>query len=468
MNNTVRSACIAFVITVFLAGSASAINREDAIKQAHTTFRNVVVKNQSFQKPLQSRLRSSAVSKLRLDSMVIYSDDSLEFGIDSKIQFEYNSFGQLTYQCMSSMSNDTDSIESMESMVYVYNSNGMMSSDSSFLWDTEKKQWIRGGYNDYVYDIKGKLLQQIEAFVNFSTSFSKTTFSYDETGKQLNQTRYLSEDKNQWSLEDKQDFTYNSNGLLASTTKCSWEIYDNSWLFYAKTEYNYDDKGKDTLTVIYRWNNSTDKWMNDGKVENTYDANGFKTKAVTYELTDGTLSMTKDSKAEYTFDNKGNLLSEEVYSWDEDSLFWTGYIATNYTYDLNIGIEDIIIPFQLNDFAIYNKLTGGVIRFWADLLQDWIPIANVSCYYSSMEVMSLPRAVSTKSSWFFNTKNNVLSLDAANVPASLQLFDLQGRKVASYRNLSITSLSLNHLKSGMYLIELEAKGIKERGKLVVE
>ncbi len=393
--------------------------------------------------------------------------DSSIIGIDTRLLFEYNTFGQLTNQCMSTTDNERHVFEPEESMVFTYDSKGRMRTDSSYSWDTNKKKWVLGGYNDYVYNSQDRLQDLVEAYVNFSTFYSKTTYTYDENGKKLHQIRSLSADKNEWSSEDKTEYTYLSNGLLYITTKSTFEMYDSTWMFQTKTESNYDDLGRDTLTVSYRWNNSSKNWTTIRKVENTFNANQRKTKEVISELA-SSMQMINESKVEYSFDSEGNLLSESSYNWDEDSLLWTGSISTNYTYDNQVGINDLIMPMQVYDFPIYSKMTGGAIRFWVDQIQDWYPIGIATFYYSSMEVMSLPKSVYTKPTWSFNSRTNVLSLDAANRPSSLQLFDIQGRKVASFRNISSTNFTLNHLNRGMYLIELELNGSKERGKLMVE
>jgi len=308
----------------------------------------------------------------------------------------------------------------------------------------------------------------VEAVVHFTTVFSRTTYTYDEAGNKLNQTHCLLDDENQWINDDKTDYSYNNTGLLASTTNYYWETFDNSWMFYSKTEPNYDDNGRDTLTRSYQWNASLNKWMDVGKMENTYDATGRNTKKVVWELVHGTLPLIKDSKVEYLFDSKGNLLREDNYSWEEDSLRWLGGMSTNYEYDSTIGIEEIISPFQLDDFPMYSKLTRGAISYWIDVLQNWYPLANFSFYYSSMEVMSQPKAEFTKPSWSFNSKNNLLSLDATKSPSTLYLFNLQGQKVLSLRRLNDSNISLQKLKKGLYLLDLESNGVWERGKLVVE
>jgi hypothetical protein len=126
------------------------------------------------------------------------------------------------------------------------------------------------------------------------------------------------------------------------------------------------------------------------------------------------------------------------------------------------------MPFILSSFPLNNKLTGGSVNMWLDMTHTWFPMMGAKCYYSNMEVMGLPNTVCTNSSWSFNSKNKVLSLDASNAPSALELYDLQGRKVASHRNLNTTNITLNHLRRGMYLIELNSKKGMERGKLLVE
>jgi hypothetical protein len=428
-----------FILLLEVVLSAGATSNNPSCKKWIQPFQTTMSGSLPTTRFIQNKLRSATALKQRLDSMVIYSKDTLglKAGGESMIQFEYNSFGQLTYQCVSSLSYETNVLEPTESLVFVYDSKGLMSSDSSYLWDTEKRQWIRRGFDEYAYDSEGRLIMKVEAFENLSTDYEKTTYLYDESGKLLNETEYDREAFNTWEYEGKMDYSYLTNGLLAVKTEYTWDTSDKSWSFTEKTESNYDNKGKDTLTATYTWNGATNTWMNWNKVE-------------------------------CQFDNNGNMLREDFYEWDEDSLFWTGYTSSTYEYDLNIRNDELVMPFQLNSFPIYNKLIGGAINIWIDMSRSWLPIMDVSCYYSNMNVMGLSKPTNAKSTWSFNSKTNVLSLDATNIPSTLYLYDLQGRKVASYRNLNATSLSLHHLKKGMYLIVLGSNGSMEQGKLVVE
>ncbi len=504
MKTSVRSAWFVFVMVAIIASSTSAINREEAIKQGSSFLRNAALKSQGFQKPVQNRLRSSAAFKLRLDSMVIQLDsDSGLMMSPMKGILQYNAYGQVIVKESCDEKDVNGNWMVNEKTVSEYDAYGFKTSDSTYKVDYETNRLSLYEVLEYQFAPSGLMLMESSKY-NLGEQYPlmgrfKKEYQYDAKDSMILQLSYTMNVPETWVIDRKKERSFDATGKLTTEIEYDWDVakvkwmeklkfdhaYDaqsrdtmvlgynfnslkNSWLLSSRDQNKYDAAGHLLLYTNYDWNDPLQCWLENAKAEYGYDTYGNKTLVATYDMDSDSLKWEPDSREESLFDEKGNQLSQTFYSFYMGNQAWFLTMKMDYQYDFNIRSEEAIWPYYLTDQPVYNLITGAKFSICNAVPDSITEYADIKLYYSTMEVLGVETNRKVASLWYYNPSSKIVTFEPSFKPSTLQLYDLQGRLVFTRMLTSNTSLSLNELKKGMYLMLLNVDGTVQRGKLVVE
>ena len=122
----------------------------------------------------------------------------------------------------------------------------------------------------------------------------------------------------QWSLSDRELFTYNGNGDMIHYIWFAFDSVDMKILPFYKEALQYNAQGP-YMFYLFEWDKSSGQWVYTGRFELTYDGAGNLSQEMVYEWDTDANQWLVAAQFDMTYDGEGNLLFEEWSFWDEDS-----------------------------------------------------------------------------------------------------------------------------------------------------
>ena len=301
---------------------------------------------------------------------------------------------------------------------WFYNSNGNVSSEFQYNWNSEIESYVPYTKKEYYYDSNGEESSRVEYYWNFTTDsfelkylsnssrylgvygwgdettgyfipYNKTEILYDNLGNKIEESFYLwSDETNSFYYDYKMEWTIHSNGNTNQVIQILYNPDETSSTSYPdwKEEYTYDENGNQTLYINYNWSSESQSFIPSRKYEYTYDDSGRSTEILQYyhvnyyylygkyeysydnnsnlktrikynitSYTDGTSQSEPSEKIEWTFGNFENVILKIVYRFNTDSQSFIPEEKEEYTYDEN-GNETLEIR-----------------HFWSSESQSFIP-----------------------------------------------------------------------------------------------
>lgn len=521
MKYTSRSACIALACTALFSITVTATNLKEATKQWTRPIRNTVLQNQAPTVTQRVGLQRNAVSKHRLDSMVVQGIevDSGTSVNNQKNTYHYNSYGQIIRSETFDHKDENGNWVIDEKTVSTYDSFGYKLADTTYSRDLETNQLYSNDIREYRYSSKGLLLME-SCITRFFVEDSwrgeyKEEYQFNENDLLVRQLSYSLKDNgvviiplpnnlndsDTWVLIRKRECAYDASGTLITETQYYRDIIEEMWVGYERKVHAYDALLRDTSIYSYngyspedlwslsnrerihydtqgniirrnqdRWIEDSKRWIEEDKKEYAYDQRGNKLQYTRFGMDTNTKEWALNYREDWTYDEKGNTLTD-TYLSDimENRLSWIEMRST-YVYDHSIPSDKVVWPFKFEEFDmnVFNMLTGGKLSIYYAETDSVIDLATIAIYYSPMEVLGNQSTKGVIAPWLYNTSTKSLSFDSSIVPTSVQLYDTQGRQVFYSQGMSSTTLSLNDLKKGLYLMRLIVDGKVQRGKLMVE
>ena len=91
-------------------------------------------------------------------------------------------------------------------------------------------------------------------------------------------------------------------------------------------------------------------------------------------------------------------------------------------------------------------------------------------YYSELNPTAVPGISERKISVYPNPANDYVVFDLPNIyeSATVELFDIQGKKVLEQKLPENRQISVSNLHKGLYMYKLNNKGVIYTGKLIIE
>ncbi|MFM2291438.1 MAG: hypothetical protein RIS29_1251 [Bacteroidota bacterium] len=256
--------------------------------------------------------------------------------------------------------------------------------------------------SEFNYDSFGNCTYEIMTDYSYSGALlsdslqTKTAYIWGENGP-LDITVY-SFSNGGWEYSVKNEFTY-KDGRLLEEVASSW-MY-NRWEPFGKFEYGYAGNG--LLSVVQAFDKVGEDWMSTEKCESEYNRNQ-KLIALQYSkndtLNERWLAVSKYS---ISYDTKGNIASEELELRDSLNTAWQLNSKTMYGYlDSNFKRGDIQNgDYVLGDFSskhIMNQVQYGVYD-QAD--KSWSLSPNETKLYYSLVQLSAKQVLDESGYNFF-------------------------------------------------------------------
>lgn len=441
------------------------------------TKHNPFQRKMEFQKHSNS-LKSAQAIKQRLDSYTyqeLEDDGKYEKG---KTEFVYNVNGLLTQELEYYWDETSGKMTLVSKSESTYDaSNNLIQYMNTYL-DEITNQFVIEFKETYSYDNNGNMTQSINNYwdsTNNKAQEVKTNYTYDSS-KNLTQIimSYFDESTNQFVFWYKDDYTYNGSGNETQQINYIWDNYfSKQWEPSSKYEFTYDSKGNLIVSLRLSANNlnNTWTWAPDYKEEYTYDPNGFLTQIFEYNP-DNNNQWKLDDKQVNVYDDNGNKTQWFYYfDWDVQSSQWEDIYKEEYTYDNRYTKNDLILPFDDDDFLIFTHMITGIKGYsWDSSTNGWVTVGETAFAYSPINITSVSQMDAEISTVYPNPCSESVSFNFSDSYSQItfELFDLQGRKLLSKAISSNEKVNMERFRSGLYIYKLNMDGKVQSGKLVKE
>jgi len=204
-------------------------------------------------------------------------------------------------------------------------------------------------------------------------------------------------------------YTYKNNGNQIEEMKSRWDFEINDWIPVYQLANTYDDSENIIEGVKYNWNEVRDDWEGEYKYIKSYNDIGNAIEEIQYR---------------WLFSNgEWELESRFVNSYDADGNE-TGFIR--YAIDLETGEW---------------KYSQRMAYYRSELA------ASISDYFFDQNLIVYPNPA---------TDYTIITIIEAAQIHKIELIDITGRTVRSYKNISSNSLIIHrgNLSSNIYFIRL--------------
>ena len=303
-------------------------------------------------------------------------------------------------------------------------------------WDIILLQWVNEYKYEYEYNLDGNMTPYVSSYwdnnINQWIVREKYEYLYDPSGREI-QLNYLSRNNSSNMLDSisKLETAYNTDGGWTKILHF-WNKTDKQWMNSSKDETNIANG--DYLSITYSWDNINTQWVCRRKVEYTMDSNATSQFSIGYANDTITNLWIPEYKYEYTFDN----------SYSEDEL---------------------VLPSNSN-----GKMQKDQFDYvWDKVVNQWLVSSKTTYYYSEVDITNTRNFASNELKTFPNPSKEYVAFELkdASTTATIELFDIQGKKVISQILPLSKQISVNGLKSGIYFYIVNQKGKLYNGKIVV-
>lgn len=471
---TLLTALFLLTTSIYALGSAhdnrSKLERTEGISKHNPFQRNIALRKQA------DHLKSAKAVKQRLDSYTykeLEDDGKYEKG---KSEFVYDANGMLTHEREYNWDETAAKMVLVSVSETTYDAAKNMIQHSNTYLDETTNQFITEYKTTYSYDNNGNIKQTISYYwdtTNNHAAQDKTEYIYDSS-KNLIQIiiSYFDESTNQFVFWYRDDYKYNGSGKETQQINYIWDNYfSKQWEPSSKYEFTYDSKGNLIISLKLSANNLNNiwTWAPDYKEEYTYDPNGFLTQIFEYNL-DNNNQWKLDDKQVNVYDDNGNKTQWFYYfDWDVQTNQWEDIYKEEYTYDNTYTKNDLILPYDDDDFLIFTHMITEVKGYsWDSSTNGWVTSYQASLEYSPQNVTSVSRIDAELVSVYPNPFSESVSFRISGTYSQItfELFDLQGRKLLSKAISSNEKINMEGYRSGLYLYMLNVDGKVQIGKLV--
>ncbi len=347
---------------------------------------------------------------------------------------------------------------------------------TEFDWDAVTSQWKVTGIVYYSYEANGDMLQTMdtewEGGSDLWVADVKNVYSFNADGTMKVLLSYvISETTNQWQAFMKTEYSYNAGGQR--TKDLVSVLFDETatdWFAYSKVEYTYNDKSNLKEELAYSLDFTTQQMELSGKTEYIFDGSANLAQMIEYEKDQITKIMTAKWKSDFTLDNSGNIITEIFSNWDDNTQKWNVEYKDENVFNNNYSFNDLILPVIFKELKIYlnHMLTGLTESVWDLLTSAWTLESKYVFNYSAKYPTSVEKLNSEAVRIYPNPVLDYIMIDWPGdiSPTTIEVSDLNGRKMLNENVTSNSRINLSGLTSGVYFYTIIANGIRHHGKLI--
>lgn len=426
---------------------------------------------------LQNRgaILKNAVSNIMLDSIDIQAYDSINSAWNPAFsdKFTYNMDGENTLYAGYTWNFTTGSPDPNVRIEYDYDSNGYLTGIHNFSRDSTVA-YIK--WNETL-----KILYSVssEGNINESTTYAwddaagdlepalKIDFTYDAAGNDTEEDNYVWDtDLNDWTLGARTVNTYDANNNITDS-EFSVTSDGSFWLTYSKDEYTYDSGGLLSQKISYQLNYMTLSLDQSAKEEYTYNSDGNNTEVMYYKWQAGIWDP--DKSEEYQFDSNGNMISmiDKTNPGDGNLVNNT---KTEISYNTSFASDNIILPEITAQLVYYSSVTNMVTGYtsyqWTN--GQWMNKEKAALYYTNVN-STLAGTVPEKNisiypvpaASYLNIQNNSPDEEEAILISS------DGRVMLERNFTNHISLPVGNIPSGIYVVKVKSMNGEDFMKQIV-
>jgi CRISPR/Cas system-associated endoribonuclease Cas2 len=338
---------------------------------------------------------------------------------------------------------------------YLYDSNKKQISETQYNWDNIGGKWYPFVKIEYSYDVDGHLSLQMNYIMDESTSqwnqTAKTEYIKNQSGKD---TLIISSSWNKtlgdWVAGMQKKLTYDNAGNLAMYALYTLNYENSQWDTTMKSEFFQNETGSDTLSVVSFWDANARQWDTTSKTNTNYD-------------------------------NKGNDTLVSVFNWNLDPAQWTPILKTINCYDsedrdsvVTSYIWDVMANqwnFNYKNESFYDVNSNTKLtNLYMGLDGQWLQSSHYIYYYSGYTVTGIPDQSQSSIRVYPNPAREFIVIDMPDISnsATIQIFNVQGKKVLDLRVTEGKQISTGNLPKGIYLYRINNRGNNCTGKLVIK
>lgn len=401
-------------------------------------------------------LRGEDLNSDKRDSLIteVWNNNENEWQKRWKESYTYNSNGYPIEYIVSTWNGSSWTYENK--MSYDLDNNGNVLTINTSIYSSQNQAWIEIVKVQCKYDKNGNrsewVMNRFSGSNNTWEQYSKRTFVSDKKQREISIIDYSWNAANSsWEYLQKNDYQYYDD-IVIQTITFAWMSERNAWEYFKLHQTELDDNGNIIEKSECYWNIIDSSWVNIQKEEMVYDTDGNM-----YQSTIATWNVKREAWVDvtrylYTYDNAGVGSINAKFDWKEELGDWLGDWR--------------------NDDFIYDE-KGNIIEYsvfdWANTLSSWVHNERKLFYYSAEFITNTNYSNFNKRVIVYpNPTTEAISFNLENCSdqASLELYNIQGKKVLSAEVANAELISVNHLEAGIYTFMIKNNSETIKGSVV--
>ncbi len=358
-----------------------------------------------------------------------------------------------------------DGYTNNEKYIYTYDINGIISKTTYIYLD---ENLDISSYQKYMYgyDVNGNLCEEkVMYFSRDSTIFCtyKTEYNYDVKGRLVLLKHYLKEGAD-WLEEYEKEYFYDENGFLDYRLIYSYDE-EGKPTYGSKEVYTCNEKGDILQELSFSEDVETKEWKLESKSNSVYTDFGMEKEYLYYVYRNELWILSE--KIEYQYGEDKNIEKELYYLLDDETGELRLDSESSYSYDSRYSYSDLILPFGYENFDWFNHMMTHSNSI--DYYDNKKTMGRTTFYYSiDKQTLSEKNIFVAPVKVFPNPVRNKLHIQSSSNynNATIEIFDLKGRKIIHKKLKGKNHLNLEGLDNGTYSYRIFDNNIVKSGKFI--
>ena len=288
---------------------------------------------------------------------------------NSRLAYSYDQKGNVTDRTYYTWNTENSSWAEHSKQKYIYTVDGILASEETQQWSSEKNDFVPYCIVKITRDGKGREIKTQKLYWDEDTSKmnekSRSEYRYDAKGNLIEQVRY---EKNGDTAVPESKVTYKyKGGNPIEETNLSYDPESASWNAYSCYVYSYTGKNR-TGSKFYFYEDG--KRILNASDTYSYSADGKTTVTVEQSVDYDTQAMVNVSKKELVCDEYGRQVSLKCWQWEDGKWTAAEYYECSYTK----SPQAVSGTYRIGDFESGSVSDG--VRFAFDYDKDGRPVSE--------------------------------------------------------------------------------------------
>lgn len=400
---------------------------------------------------------------------------------------------------------------------YLYNNFQIQTGQTDFLWDLTSGAWV----NDYKDEYTFVIISQPDDILieSITTSFwdeisgqwvyaYKDEYFYDSTNQRVDVRIFSEWDNASTQFENyyKMEYSYNASGMVEEVISWFWDEIASVWILSGRDEYSYSSTWYlvDEITS-YFWLDFMSQYIPFNRRDFTYYPSDLVHTIISNEFDQIAMQFEADYKDEFTYNGAGTMLTKTGYMFDKMlsqfiesekeertinasgavtsiifSIFnsstsqWMNEYRSDLTSNSSYTFNQLLLPFSIKNEGIDDIFNFMLTRI-DGLYYDEVAAAWVADYISDLYYTNQPYSVEELSRGavriYPNPASSHINFELSDILTSvtLELFDIQGRRVLQDRVSDGAAVDVSNIGKGVYLYRLTSEQkFMQNGKIIIQ